>query len=50
MANLIDRDDVLELFHGNGLLLESTISHGTLRPDPAALKHRRAKNNDGLKS
>lgn len=25
MANLIDRDDVLELFHGNGWLLESTI-------------------------
>ena len=25
MSNLIDRDDVLELFHGNGWLLESTI-------------------------
>lgn len=25
MSNLIDRDDVLELFRGNGWLLESTI-------------------------
>ena len=25
MSNLIDRDDVLELFQGNGWLLESTI-------------------------